>query len=49
VRGRLAEYVAAGATKVIFAPAAPPEDLPLMIETFASEVLPALAAAGRPV
>jgi probable F420-dependent oxidoreductase len=49
VRRRLAEYVAAGATKVIFAPAAPPEDLPLMIETFASEVLPSLAAAGSPV
>lgn len=48
VRRRLADYVAAGATKVIFAPAAPPGELALMIETFASEVLPFLAAAGTP-
>ncbi|MGE5289973.1 MAG: LLM class flavin-dependent oxidoreductase [Micromonosporaceae bacterium] len=45
VAGRLAEYAAAGAGSVVFAPACPPADLKLMIATFASEVLPQVRSA----
>jgi probable F420-dependent oxidoreductase len=41
---RLGEFAAAGATSVVFAPACPDPDLARVIETFVTDVLPALPA-----
>lgn len=42
VAGRLQEYGEAGAESVLFGPACPPDEVDLMIETFAREVAPGL-------
>lgn len=39
---RLAEYQAAGAESLVFAPACPPEEYPAMVTLFAEDVLPEL-------
>ena len=46
VTARLAEYAAAGAESVVFAPACPAADVAAVIRTFASEVMPHLRQHG---
>jgi probable F420-dependent oxidoreductase len=47
VTARLAEYAAAGAADLVFAPACPPDAVDRVIDTFAAEVLPVVRGGFR--
>ena len=49
VTDRLGAFAEAGATSVVFAPACPDSALPKMIDTFVSDVMPALRGLGEHV